>query len=104
MNIGPGEVLVLLVVALVVLGPERLPGAARQVGGALREVRRVGGGFESELRDALHAPLPQPTSTPRRDSVPDGEGDAHRHDGLEPSAGSGPGSPRRTPDATRSTA
>ena len=32
-NLGGGEMLVILLLALIVLGPERLPEAARQVGG-----------------------------------------------------------------------
>ncbi|MDT5223471.1 MAG: sec-independent protein translocase protein TatB, partial [Mycobacterium sp.] len=36
-NIGWGEMLVLVVVGLVVLGPERLPGAIRWSTGALRQ-------------------------------------------------------------------
>ena len=56
-NLGPGEVLLILVVALVVLGPDKLPGAARQAGRWLGELRRLSSGFQSELRDALHEPL-----------------------------------------------
>jgi sec-independent protein translocase protein TatB len=32
LNLSTGELLVIAVIALVVLGPERLPGAARQAG------------------------------------------------------------------------
>ena len=35
------------------LGPDRLPGAARSVGKALSEVRRLSSGFQNELRTAL---------------------------------------------------
>ena len=52
-NIGGGEVLVILFIALLVLGPARLPGAARQVGRALAEFRRVSGNVQSDLREAL---------------------------------------------------
>jgi sec-independent protein translocase protein TatB len=62
LNLGTGEVLVILVVALLVLGPEKLPGAARQAGRWLGELRRVSSGFQSELRDALQEPVDQ---TPR---------------------------------------
>ena len=55
-SIGAPEILVILVVALLVLGPERLPEAARQVGRFLGEVRRIGSGLQSELRDAIDAP------------------------------------------------
>ncbi len=52
-NIGGGEVLVILFIALLVLGPARLPGAARQVGRALAEFRRVTGNVQSDLREAF---------------------------------------------------
>jgi sec-independent protein translocase protein TatA len=36
---GPLELLVILVIALIVLGPKRLPEAARSVGRGMRELR-----------------------------------------------------------------
>jgi sec-independent protein translocase protein TatB len=56
-NIGGGELLVILLVALIVLGPNRLPSAARQVGQFMGELRRLSSGFQQELRDALEEPL-----------------------------------------------
>jgi sec-independent protein translocase protein TatB len=52
-NIGGGEVLVIALVALVVLGPNRLPGAARKAGEILGELRRMSTGFQNEIRTAL---------------------------------------------------
>jgi Tat protein translocase TatB subunit len=66
LNLGTGEVLVILVVALLVLGPDKLPGAARQAGRWLGELRRLSSGFQAELRDALQEPVdqtPRPTPT-----------------------------------------
>lgn len=56
LNLGAPELLVILVVGLVVLGPTRLPQAARQVGHALGELRRVSAGFSAELQHALTEP------------------------------------------------
>lgn len=56
-NVGGGEVLVILLIALLVLGPQKLPGVARQVGGFMREVRRVSTGFQQELKTALDDPV-----------------------------------------------
>lgn len=63
-NVGWGEMLVLLVVGLVVLGPERLPGAIRWSASALRQARDYLSGMTSQLRedigpefDDLRAPL-----------------------------------------------
>jgi sec-independent protein translocase protein TatB len=52
-NIGWGEMLVLLVVGLVVLGPERLPGAMRWTASALRQARDYLSGVTSQLRDDM---------------------------------------------------
>ncbi|MGH9085348.1 MAG: Sec-independent protein translocase protein TatB [Acidimicrobiales bacterium] len=52
-NIGGGELIVIALIALIVLGPQRLPDAARQVGKTLGELRRISSGFQRELRDAF---------------------------------------------------
>jgi Tat protein translocase TatB subunit len=60
-SIGVPEIAVILVVALIVLGPDKLPGVARQVGKALRnlqgtardladDLRREAGGVGDEVR------------------------------------------------------
>ena len=59
-NLGGGEVLVIMLVALLVLGPAKLPDAARQLGKAVAEFRKVSGGFQRELRAALEVE-PEPT-------------------------------------------
>ena len=56
-NLGGGEVLVILFIALIVLGPNKLPEAARQVGRAVNEVRRISGGFQREMREAMNEPI-----------------------------------------------
>jgi TatA/E family protein of Tat protein translocase len=38
-NVGPLELIVVLIVALIVLGPQRLPDVARSVGRGMREFR-----------------------------------------------------------------
>ncbi len=55
--VGPFEIILVLIVALVVLGPNRLPEVARQVGRAVTELRRISSGFQAELRDALNEPV-----------------------------------------------
>jgi sec-independent protein translocase protein TatB len=47
------KLLFLGVVALIVFGPERLPGMAAQAGRALRELRRMADGAKSELQENL---------------------------------------------------
>ncbi|MEB8324725.1 Sec-independent protein translocase protein TatB [Dietzia kunjamensis] len=50
-NVGWSELLVLGVVALVVLGPERLPEAARWLASAIRKVREFASSAQQQLRD-----------------------------------------------------
>ncbi len=57
LNVGPGEVLVILVIALVVLGPSRLPGTARAMGRILAKTRQIITKFQQEMQAAADAPL-----------------------------------------------
>lgn len=50
-NVGWSELLVLGVIALVVLGPERLPEAARWLASAIRKVKDFAGTAQQQLRD-----------------------------------------------------
>ncbi len=52
-NVGGGEIIVILLLALLVLGPDKLPSTAKKVGRFLHEVRRMTSGFEQEVRQAL---------------------------------------------------
>lgn len=56
-NLSGSEVVFILLAALVVLGPEKLPGAIRQFGRIYSELRKMGQGFQSELRDAFDEPM-----------------------------------------------
>jgi len=55
LGVGPAELLLIFVIALIVLGPGKLPELARTLGKALRELRRmsleVTAEFAKELRD-----------------------------------------------------
>lgn len=52
-NVGWGEMLILVIAGLVILGPERLPGAIRWTTGALRQARDYISGATSQLREDL---------------------------------------------------
>jgi sec-independent protein translocase protein TatB len=56
-NLSGSEVVFILLAALVVLGPEKLPGAIRQFGRIYSELRKMGQGFQSELKDAFDEPM-----------------------------------------------
>ena len=52
-NIGGGELLVIMLVALLVLGPDKLPGAAKQAGEFLNKLRSMSNDFRQEIKDAV---------------------------------------------------
>lgn len=52
-SVGWGEILVLIVAGLFILGPERLPGAAAWVGRSIRQVREYATGAREQLRNEL---------------------------------------------------
>lgn len=67
------EILLILAVALVVLGPDKIPEVARMLGKGLREVRKA----SNMMRDALMLDDPAPRPTPRPVTPrPAGEGSA----------------------------
>jgi sec-independent protein translocase protein TatB len=52
-NIGGGEMIAIFLLALLVLGPERLPKAMGQVGRAVAQMRKLSSGFQDEIRRAM---------------------------------------------------
>src|SRR5271169_4044677 len=53
LNLDPGKLLVIAVVAIILLGPDRLPQVARQVGGAWRSFNEFRHRMESEVRNTM---------------------------------------------------
>lgn len=53
----------LLLIALVVLGPDKLPDAMRRAGRAYAEFKKVTTGFQTELKNALDEPMREMKST-----------------------------------------
>src|SRR5580698_10356306 len=50
LSLSPAKLLVILVIALIVLGPEKLPQVARQIGAAWHDLRDWRSRIESEVR------------------------------------------------------
>jgi TatA/E family protein of Tat protein translocase len=68
-QLGPLEIAVVLLIALLVFGPNRLPEMAKQVGGALRELRKIQRNITSDLHDMMadesDGAAPPPTLPPK---------------------------------------
>jgi sec-independent protein translocase protein TatA len=90
-NIGPGELILILLIALVVLGPSKLPDVAQSLGKSVREFRKAA----TDVTDAgkLDAPAPPPPVAAAGESGPTPQ--------VPPAA---PESPTQAPPADRSTA
>jgi len=63
-NIGPLELLVVLIIALIVLGPQRLPEVARSVGRGMREFRSALEHDDEDEDEPEHEPEPKPQLEP----------------------------------------
>ena len=71
-NVSGGKFAVILVVAMIVLGPDKLPSAARQVGKFLRQFQQIRANLESEVRNAMNLESHDPASGPSTNE-PDGD-------------------------------
>jgi sec-independent protein translocase protein TatB len=56
-NIQGSELIFLLLIALVVLGPEKLPEAMKKFGRAYSEFKKLSNGFQGEFRSVLEEPM-----------------------------------------------
>jgi sec-independent protein translocase protein TatB len=65
------EIVVILLLALIVLGPEKLPEAIRKFGRVYSEVRKISNGFQSEFKNAFDEPMRELRETAQmtRDAV-----------------------------------
>jgi len=60
-NIGPLEIVVVLVIALVVFGPKRLPELGKSMGRGIREFRSTISGKDDESKPELESPADDAT-------------------------------------------
>jgi len=56
-NLQGSEIIVILLIALVVLGPERLPDAVRRFMQTYNELKKMSSGFQSEIKSAFDEPM-----------------------------------------------
>jgi sec-independent protein translocase protein TatA len=62
-SVGPGELIIVLVIALIVLGPKRLPEVGRSIGNGMREFKEsISGDSRRDDEDDDFAPLKRSAS------------------------------------------
>jgi sec-independent protein translocase protein TatB len=63
-GLGMGEIMIILVLALVLLGPARLPDAAKSIGKAMRDFRKATDDVKSQFETAMYEE-PKPAAKPK---------------------------------------
>lgn len=107
-NLSGSEIIVILLLALVILGPDKLPDALRRAGRTYAELKKMSNSFQSEMKSVLDEPMQEMretadllrTSTQFEDHDPAKPGSGGRATPAVPRAAparrSAP-APRRTP-------
>jgi sec-independent protein translocase protein TatA len=79
-NIGPLELVIVLLIVLVIFGPKRLPGLGRQLGSGMREFKDAITGKDKDdddddrpVRAALTQATPQAQPDPHAAPAPDAD-------------------------------
>lgn len=70
-NIGTWELILILLVAVIVIGPSKLPDAARSVGKAVGEFRRATSGVKREFEEAILLSDPPKSKEPSQQTKQD---------------------------------
>ena len=98
-NLQGSEIIIVLLLALVVLGPEKLPDAMRKMGQAYAELKKMSSGFQSEFRSAIEEPMRevQETANVLRDSADFTKLQAGERDEKPKSAAMAPADPSEVP-------
>ena len=66
LNIGPGEILVIALIALIVVGPEQLPAVLRRIGKTAGSLRHMADGLKKDFMSGMDELDPNKwTETPR---------------------------------------
>src|SRR5574337_191287 len=75
-GLGMGEVVIILVLALILLGPQKLPDAAKQLGKGLREFRKATDDLKQQFETELYAEPKPAKPTLVEPPKPPAEGEA----------------------------
>lgn len=84
-NLGFSELLIILVLALVVFGPKRLPDIGKSIGKGLREFRKASAEMRAELDIADEPPtVPSPAEKARRAAAAEKADEDAKGEHVEP--------------------
>jgi Tat protein translocase TatB subunit len=61
LGIGPGEILLILILALILLGPGRIPEIARTLGRAIRAIKKASADLSTAVTRELEATQSEPS-------------------------------------------
>jgi Tat protein translocase TatB subunit len=86
LNIGPQELLIILIIALIVVGPQRLPTLGRSIGRSLRELRGAMDEVKRTVRVNLDDEPPNGSSAARRPTGAGSPGGEASEPGVTPGA------------------
>ena len=108
-NLSGSEMVFLLLLALIILGPEKLPEAVRRFGKGYAEFKKMSSGFQSELKSALDEPMREmrETADAFKKAVNfdfDGDGDIDQDDADAIAAAQTKAEAETEPEAVASTA
>lgn len=104
MNLGPAELLVIILFAFIIIGPEKLPQVGKSIGKAMRKLRDTQGKIDDTLREEGLDPqsIQEATRNPflalekvekMVDALPHEEDDAAKAPAADAAADSSPVSP-----------
>jgi TatA/E family protein of Tat protein translocase len=93
---GPFELLLILGIALLVLGPSRLPDAARSLGKGVRELRDAFQGVDDEEDEPYYDELEDQHDEPDEEKKPEAGGPRAEDEGAAPEQGSEERLPERS--------
>ncbi len=69
-NIGTAELILIFIIALIVVGPRRLPEIAQSLGKVVNDIRKVSQEFTAEMTRELEAPAKEFTEVKRELEAP----------------------------------
>ncbi len=84
-NVGPTELMVILVLALIVFGPKKLPEMGKSLGKGLQEFRKAQSDIRREIREGMSEMPTRELASPPADAEATGTPESDGHSTSEQS-------------------